>query len=93
MSEATFGKSEQVTKQEELDTSGMSFTGRIAGWSARRRWRVILASVLILVAAFMVMSKFETKMYEGDGGEGDSAYAQTSSVNDLKTTTPLPPNN
>ena len=53
----------------------MSFTGRIAGWSARRRWWVILASVLVLVAAFMVMSKYETKLYEGDGGEGDSAYA------------------
>jgi uncharacterized membrane protein YdfJ with MMPL/SSD domain len=75
MSEATFGKSDQVTNQQELDTSGMSFTGRIAGWSAKRRWRVILASILLLASAFYVLSKVETKMYDGDGGEGDSAFA------------------
>lgn len=75
MSVAAFGNSGKTTKQRELDTTGMSFTGRIAGWSARRRWWVILASVLVLAAAFAVMSNYETQLYKGDGGEGDSAFA------------------
>ena len=75
MSEATSGNSGQTTEQQRLDTSAMSFTGRIAGWCAERRWWVILTWVLVLVAAFTVMSRYETKLYEGDGGEGDSAYA------------------
>ena len=34
MSKATIGKSDQSATPLQLDTSGMSFTGKIAAWSA-----------------------------------------------------------
>ena len=50
----------------------MSFTGKIAGWSAGHRWRVIGASILVIVMAIMVLGNVETKLLDYNG-EGDSA--------------------
>ncbi len=53
----------------------MTFTGKIANWSARRRWWVISAAVLVIAMSMTFPGQLETKMYEGDGGEGDSGIA------------------
>ncbi len=52
--------------------SGLSFTGRIASWSARHKWWVVAGSVLVLVLAIFVMSSVETKEldYNGEGESG-----------------------
>ena len=64
---------EQKEPQMTIDTSTFTASARVAAWSARNRWWVVLASVLVLVAAMFVSSTFETKIYDGDGGEGESA--------------------
>ena len=50
------GEAEHVKEDERstLDTSTLSFTGRIAAWSARHRWWVVAASVMMLVLAVLV---------------------------------------
>ena len=63
---------------QESNTDGisLSFTGRIASWSARHRWWVIAASVLVLVLAVFVSSSVETKLLDDNElGEGDSGKA------------------
>ena len=64
----------EASKAEESTVRGenLSFTGRIAAWSARRRWWVLAGSVMTIVLAMVVLSTVETKLYDGDGGEGDS---------------------
>ena len=52
--------------------SGLTFTGRIASWSADHRWWVIAASALVVVLAMFVMNTVETKTLDYNG-EGDSA--------------------
>ena len=52
--------------------AGLAFTGRIASWSARHRWWVIAASVLVIVLAMFVMNTVETKTLDYNG-EGESA--------------------
>ena len=52
--------------------SGLTFTGRIASWSAAHRWWVIAASALVVVLAIFLMSSMETKTLDYNG-EGDSA--------------------
>ena len=66
---------EQKEPQMTIDTSTFMASARVAAWSARNRWLVVLASVLVLVAAVFVSSTFETKIYDGDGEEGESAVA------------------
>ncbi len=66
---------ERNESQMTIDTSTFAASARVAAWSARNRWWVMLASILVLVAAVFVSSTVETKMYDGDGGEGDSAFA------------------
>ena len=57
------------------DISALSFTGRIAAWSARHRWWVVAASVLIVISAIFVSSTVETELLdaneitEGESGE------------------------
>ena len=57
------------------DTSTLSSTGRIANWSARHRWSVVAASVMMLVLAVLASSTFEAKLLgdseitEGESGE------------------------
>ena len=54
--------------------SPLSFTGRIASWSARHRWLVVGASAIFIVLAIMVLGTVETKTLEYNG-EGESAKA------------------
>ena len=62
--------------QPSTATSGLSFIGRIANWSARHRWWVIAASVLILVSAMFVSSTVETKLLDdNEFAEGESGEA------------------
>ena len=61
--------------QRVYDTVTLSFTGRIAAWSARHRWWVVSASVLVLVMALFVSETVETKILDdnefavGESGE------------------------
>ncbi len=50
----------------------LSPTARVAVWSAKRRWWVLSGSIVAIVLAMVVLSTVETKLYDGDGGEGDS---------------------
>ena len=55
------------------NSGNSSFTGRIARWSAERRWWVIAASVMVIVLAMFVLNTVETKLLDGNaGGVGDS---------------------
>ena len=58
--------------QPPLDTSRLSFTGRLARWSATHPWWVVAASVLIVVLAMLAMNAVETKTLEYSG-EGEAA--------------------
>ena len=61
---------------EEAGAVGLTFTGRIASWSARHRWWVIAASVLVLVLAMFVSNAVETKLLdENEFAVGDSGEA------------------
>ena len=51
--------------------AGLSFTGRIAGWSARHRWWVIAASVLVIFLAMFALNTVEMKVLDYNG-EGES---------------------
>ena len=64
----------QDTDQPPTVDSGLTFTGRIASWSARHRWWVIAASALVVVLAVFIMSSVETRTLDYNG-EGDSAVA------------------
>ena len=71
------------TRQSAIDISNLSFTGRIAGWSARHRWRVVAASIMVIVLAMFVSGTVETKLLdesefaEGESGDGSSAPGGT----------------
>ena len=62
----------QDNDQASAAGNGLTFTGRIASWSARHRWWVIAASVLVIVLAMFVMNTMETKTLDYQG-EGESA--------------------
>ena len=66
-----------VTTSDERvhDISTLSFTGRIANWSARHRWWVVAASIMTIVMAMVVMNTVETKLLDDEGGVGDSGRA------------------
>lgn len=53
--------------------SDLTLTGNIASWSARHRWWVVAASTFGAVLALLTIRVVEVSMYEGNGGEGDSA--------------------
>ena len=58
------------------DITARSFTGRIAAWSAKHRWWVLAASVLVLVMAIFVSGAVATKLLdESEIGEGESGVA------------------
>ena len=81
MNEATTGHTgmNRVTSRSESaerpapGTAGLSFTGRIAGWSAAHRWMVLGASVLILVLAIFASSMFTPNLLDDFNGEGEAA--------------------
>ncbi len=54
----------------------LSPTARVARWSARHRWWVVVASVVTIALAMYVLSSVETKTLDGNaGGVGDSQKA------------------
>ena len=61
-----------MNNQSTLDTSTLSFTGRIARWSALHRWWVAAATVLVVALAMFVSSTVEVKELEYVG-EGEAA--------------------
>lgn len=63
------------TERSTLDTSALSFTGRMALWSAQHRWWVVAASVVVMMLSVFVLSAVETRLFEGDGGEGEADVA------------------
>ena len=81
MFEATTGRTDmnRTTARSEspestaTDTVGLSFTGRIAGWSARHRWWVVAASVMLVVLAVVASRTFEVELLDDFNGEGEAA--------------------
>ena len=62
---ANKGQSDTKTEaagRSTVDKSNLSFTGRIANWSARHRWWVVAASVTMLVLAVLASSTFKVKV-------------------------------
>ena len=70
---ATHSRSRQEDERSTPDTSTLSFTGRIANWSALHRWWVVAASVMMLVLAVLASSTFKVKLLEDFNGEGEAA--------------------
>ena len=60
-----------ASQQSDSVNTGLTFTGRIANWSARHRWWVVGASVLVLVLAMFISSTVEMQILDYDG-EGES---------------------
>ena len=50
----------------------LSPTAQVAAWSARHRWWVIAASIVAVVLSMFVLNSLDTKLFDGDGMEGDS---------------------
>ena len=49
----------------------VSFTGRVAGWSAHHRWIVVLAAIVLLVISFLMSDSIGVEMSDVSG-TGDS---------------------
>ena len=67
-----------VTRSDERnsDSLTLSATARVARWSAKHRWWVVAASVLVLVAAIFVSGTVETKLLdESEFAQGESGEA------------------
>ena len=67
-------KSTRRSEVQESHSEGisLSFTGRIAGWSARHRWWVVAASVMVIFLAMFMLNTVEMKVLDYNG-EGESA--------------------
>lgn len=53
----------------------LSVTGRVAGWSARHRWPVVLGSLALLVISFLLSSSIGVKTSEVSGvGESKTGF-------------------
>ena len=52
---------------------GLSFTGRIANWSARHRWWVVTASALFIVLAMFISNTIGMEILDDEGIEGEAA--------------------
>ena len=62
--------------QFPIDPTSLTTTARVARWSARHRWWVVAASVLVLVMAMFVSNAVETKLLDDNEiGEGESGEA------------------
>ncbi len=55
-------------------SQSLGITARLAYWSARHRWPIVLLSVIIFVLAILSIAKVGTEMQNG-GGVGDSGRA------------------
>ena len=61
---------------QNTTTQDLTPTARVARWSARHRWLVIAASVLVLVIAMFVSSTYEPKLLgESEFAEGEPGEA------------------
>ncbi len=57
------------------NTSGITFTGRIAGWSARHHWKVVIATITLLAVAVSLTSSFGVNTSDVFGA-GEAQKAQ-----------------
>jgi len=63
-----------VKNESSSNQSGNMFTGRIAGWSARHRWKVVIATIVLLVVAVLLSSSFGVETSDVFGaGEAQKA--------------------
>ena len=53
-------------------SAGLSFTARIAGWSARHRWPVLAASATVIFLAVVAIIAIGTDLRDDDEGVGES---------------------
>ena len=77
-----------MESQPAAKGSNLSFTGRIANWSARHRWWVVAASVLFIVLAMFILNTVETKELDYDG-EGE-AVVGSDLIEERFDVTPVP---
>ena len=82
------GSAHRARSEGVGSSPGISFTGRIANWSARHRWWVIGASLMVVVLAFFVLNAVETKTLDYIG-EGESAVG-SELIQDRFDVTPSP---
>ena len=61
--------------QTTVDGSDLSFTGRMASWSARHRWWVLASSAVVIVLAMVVIIGIGTETRDDDEGVGESGKA------------------
>ena len=61
--------------QSTMDKPRLSFTGRIAGWSARHQWIVLLGALGLVVISFLLSGSVGVKTSDVSG-TGESAKAQ-----------------
>ena len=66
----------------------MSFTGRIAGWSARYRWLVLAGTIVVLAVALFLNSTLGVETTEVFGA-GDSRHGQVLIEDRFEETEPL----
>ena len=52
-------------------------TGRVSQWSAKHRWWVLAATLLVLMAAVFASSAFEVQLQDGEGNVGESKAGAT----------------
>lgn len=66
--------------QSSISNSGITFTGRIAGWSARHRWLVLIGTIVMLIAAFGLNGALGVETSEvmgaGEAQEGWELYEE-----------------
>ncbi len=59
-----------------MASSSVSFTGRIAGWSARNRWKTLFAAIALLVISILLSGSLGVETSEVDGvGESQKGHA------------------
>ena len=51
--------------------SGQTFTSRISYWSARHRWLIMAASIMVIVGAYLSTAFVGADIRDDDGGVGD----------------------
>ena len=67
-----------LTRSDERvqDTVTLSFTGRVAKWSARHRWWVVAVSVMAIAMAVFASHAVDTKLLDDNAiAEGESGEA------------------
>ena len=68
--------------QRARDASGVSFTGRVAGWTARHAWITLGAWVVVLVGAFLLAGNMNVT---GEGGVATTDARRASALIEAAT--------